>query len=128
MGQMMLGIGVFLVTGVPTGIFGGKRKKDAKPVKSSRVITFGRIVTAGGEQFVFRPDHFDYTGLGGKKQINAGANFRALLGELARLSSARLNFGARLLLENRSITFANYTCLHDFETELLWLHNAANNP
>lgn len=128
MGQMMIGLGVFLVTGVPTGMFGGKKKKkDAKPEKTSRVITFGRIVTAAGEQFVFRPDHFDYAGLGEKKQMNAGLNFRALLGELARGSSARLNFGARLLLQNRSITFANYTGLHDFETELLWLCNAASD-
>jgi hypothetical protein len=35
-----------------------------------------------------------------------------------------LNFGARLLLDNRSLTFANYSSLHDFETELLWLMNA----
>ena len=48
---MMMGLGVFLVTGIPTGIFGGKKKKDAKLVKSSRVITFGRIVTTVGEQF-----------------------------------------------------------------------------
>ena len=45
-----------------------------------------------------------------------------LLGELAGLTSAKLNFGARLLLEKRSLTFANYA-LHDFETELLWLVN-----
>ncbi len=124
MGKMMLGLGVFLVTGVPVGIFGGgKKKKDAQPVKSSRTITFGRIVTRSGEQFAFSPDHFDFSGLGEKKQMNAGANFRVLLGEFARLTPAQLNFGARLLLDNRSLTFANYTSLHDFETELLWLMN-----
>jgi hypothetical protein len=36
-----------------------------------------------------------------------------------------VNLGARLVLENRSMTLANYTGLHDFETELLWLMNAA---
>jgi hypothetical protein len=126
MGQMMMGLGVFMLTGIPTGIFGGgKKKKEAKPVKSKRTITFGRIVINSGEQFAFSPEHFDFSGLGEKKQMNAAANFRAFLGEFARLTPARLNFGARLLLENRSLTFANYTSLHDFETELLWLMNVS---
>jgi hypothetical protein len=123
-GKMMMGLGVFMVTGIPSGIFGGKKKKETKPVKSKRTITFGRIVTNSGEQFAFSPDHFDFSGLGEKKQMNAAANFRAFLGEFGRLTPARLNFGARLLLDNRSLTFANYTGLHDFETELLWLMNA----
>jgi hypothetical protein len=88
------------------------------------VITFGRIVTTAGEQFAFSPDHFDFTGLAEKKQINAGANFRAFLGELSGRTAARLNLGARLVLENRSLTLANYGGLHDFETELLWMYNA----
>lgn len=125
-GKMMMGLGIFLVTGMPVGIFGGGKKKgkDAKPVKSSRVITFGRLVTTRGEQFAFSPDHFDFSGLGAKKQMNAGANFRVLLAELAQRAPAKSNLGARLLLENRSLTFANYSGVHDFETELLWLMNA----
>ena len=123
MGKMMMGLGVFLVTGIPMGLFGDK-KKDAKPVKSSRVITFGRIVTAAGEQFAFGPEHFDFSGLAEKKQMNTAANFRVMLDEWARRAQARVNLGARLLLENRSLAFANYTGLHDFETELLWLMNA----
>jgi hypothetical protein len=90
------------------------------------VITFGRIVTTGGEQFAFSPEHFDFSGLGAKKQLNATANFRVLLGEFARLTTAKLNLGARLLVENRAVTFANYTSLHDFETELLWLMNVGS--
>jgi hypothetical protein len=125
MGKMMMGLGVFLVTGIPTGIFGGGKKKEAKPVKSSRIITFGRIVTTAGEQFAFGLDHFDFSGLAEKKQMNTAANFRVLLDEFARLSHAKVNFGARLLLENRSMALANYTGLHDFETELLWLINTA---
>lgn len=125
MGKMMIGLGVFLVTGMPMGLFGGG-KKEAKPVKSSRMITFGRIVTTAGEQFAFGPDHFDFSGLAEKKQMNTAANFRALLGEFARLSQAKVNWGARLLLENRSMTLANYAGLHDFETELLWLMNTPN--
>jgi len=125
-GQMMMGLGVFMITGIPTGLFGGgKKKKEAKPMKSKRTITFGRVVANSGEQFAFSPDHFDFSGLGEKKQMNASANFRAFLDEFARLTPARLNFGARLLLENRSLTFANYTSLHDFETELLWLMNVS---
>jgi hypothetical protein len=126
MGKMMMGLGVFMVTGMPMGLFGDgkkKKKKDAKPIKSSRVITFGRIVTTGGEQLAFSPEHFDFSGLGAKKQMNAGANFRVFLSEFARASSAKLNLGARLLLDNRSLTAANYAGLHDFETELLWILN-----
>jgi hypothetical protein len=126
LGQMMMGLGVFMVTGLPMGMFGGGKKKEVKPVKSSRVITFARIVTRAGQQFAFSPEHFDFSGLGEKKQMNAAGNFRALLGEFARASSAKINLGARLLLDNRSITFANYAGLHDFETELLWLMNAPN--
>jgi hypothetical protein len=123
---MMIGLGVFMVTGIPPGMLGGgkkKKKKEEKPVKSVRVITFGRIVTTGGEQFSFTPDHFDFAGLAEKKQINATGNYRVFLGELAGHSARQVNLGARLLLANQSLTFANYTGLHDFETELLWLHN-----
>ena len=126
MGTMMLGMGVVLVTGIPPGLLGGggkKKKKDAKPEKTTRTITFGRIVTTGGEQFAFSPEHFDFSCLGAKKQLNTAANFRVLLGELASLTSAKVNLGARLLLDNRSLTYANYTGPHDFETELLWLLN-----
>jgi hypothetical protein len=91
------------------------------------MITFGRIVVRSGEQFAFSPDHFDFSGLGDRKRMTAAANFRAFLGELLVLTPARLNFGARLLLENRSLTFANYSGLHDFETELLWLMNVGDS-
>ena len=128
LGKMMMGVGVFLLTGIPPGLLGGgdkkKKKKDEKPLKTTRMITFGRIVTTAGDQFVFSPEHFDYSGLGAKKQLNTAANFRVLLGEVARASSAKLNLGARLLFDNRSITFANYNGPHDFETELLWLLNS----
>jgi hypothetical protein len=126
MAGMMMGLGVFMVTGVPLGLFGGGKKKEEKPAKSTRVITFGRIVTTAGEQFAFSPDHFDFAGLAEKKQINAGANFRAFLSELSGRTTARLNLGARLLIENRSLTFANYGGLHDFESELLWMYNAGS--
>ncbi|HUJ11497.1 MAG TPA: hypothetical protein VL171_15900 [Verrucomicrobiae bacterium] len=124
-GKLMMGLGIFMVTGIPMGIFGGgkKKKKETKPVKSSRVITFGRIVSKSGAQFAFSPDHFDFSGLGDQKQMNAAANLRLFLAELAQRTSAKLNVGTRLLLGNRSLTFANYTGLQDFETELLWLMN-----
>jgi hypothetical protein len=126
MATMMVGVGMFMLTGLPPGLFGGgkKKKKDEKLAKTVRVITFGRIVTTGGEQFAFSPDHFDFTGLAEKKQINAAGNFRAFVGELTGHSTARVNLGARLLVESRSLTFANYGGLHDFETELLWMFNA----
>jgi hypothetical protein len=127
-GTMLLGMGVFLATGIPPGLLSGggkKKKKEAKPEKTTRTITFGRIVTTTGDQFVLRPEHFDFAGLAEKKQLNTGANFRVLLAELASLTSAKVNLGARLLLDNRSLTFANYSGPHDFETELLWLLNAS---
>jgi hypothetical protein len=129
MAGMLMGVGVFMVTGIPPGMLGGgkKKKKDEKPAKTVRVITFARIVTTGGEQFAFSPDHFDFTCLAERKQINAAANFRAVLGELSSRSSAQVNLGARLLLDNRSLTFANYGGLHDFETELLWMYNVASD-
>jgi hypothetical protein len=126
-GAMLLGMGVFLATGIPPGLLGGggkKKKKEAKPEKTTRTLTFGRIVTTTGEQFVFRPEHFDFAGLADKKQLNTSANFRVLLAELASLTSAKVNLGARLLLDKRSLTYANNTGPHDFETELLWLLNA----
>lgn len=126
-GAMLLGMGVFLATGIPPGLLGGggkKKKKEAKPEKTTRTITFGRIVTTNGDQFVFRPEHFDFAGLAEKKQLNMAANFRVLLAELIALTSAKANLGARLLLNNRSLTYANYAGPHDFETELLWLLNA----
>ena len=124
-GKMLTGLGVFLVTGIPMNLFGGgkKKAKEAKPAKSSRLITFGRIVTRAGEQFAFSPDHFDFSGLGDKKQMHASANFRAFLADLSERTSAKLNLGAQLLLGNRSVSFANYSGVHDFETELLWLMN-----
>jgi hypothetical protein len=129
MAGMMMGVGVFMVTGIPPGLLGGgkKKKKNEKPVKTVRVITFGRMVTTAGEQFAFSPDHFDFAGLAEKKQINAAANFRAFLGELSSHSTSQVNLGARLLLENRSLTFANYGGLNDFETELQWMYNVASD-
>lgn len=127
MGKMMAGLGVFMVTGIPMGLFGGGKKKDAQPVKSNRLLTFGRIVTTAGEQFAFSSDHFDFSGLGDKKQMNTAANFRTLFAELSQLTPAKLNFGARFVLNKQSLTLANYTGLHDCETELLWMHNVAIN-
>ena len=66
-------------------------------------------------------------GWGRRNRSTPPGNFRAFLGELASHSTAQVNLGARLLLENRSLTFANYGGLNDFETELLWMHNAASN-
>ena len=106
------------------GMFGGRKSKEVKQTKSSHLITFGRFVTTSGEQFAFNPDHFDFSGLGALKQLNASLNYRAFIAELARLSAARLNMGARFVLENKTLTLANYQGFHDFETELLWSVNA----
>ncbi len=129
-GAMLLGMGIFLATGIPPGLLGGgnkKKKKEEKPVKSTRTITFARVVTTAGEQFALSPEHFDFSGLGAKKQLNTASNFRVLLGELAGLTSAKVNRGACLLLDNRSLSFANYSGPHDFETELLWLMNSTTS-
>ena len=122
-GKMMMGLGVFMVTGIPLGMFGGKKKEEKKPVTSNRLVTFGRVIASEGEQFAFSVDHFDFSGLGERKLMNTAANYRVFFEELSQRTSAKLNFGARFVLHKRSLTLANYTCLNDFETELLWMHN-----
>ncbi len=124
-GKMLMGLGVFMVTGVPMGLFGRKDKKKTKPVKSTRLITFGSVITRQGEQFAFSPDKFDFSGLDAQKQLNAAGNFHAFIAELKRRTSARLNLGAQFVLANKSLTLANYQGLRDYETELLWLFNTA---
>jgi hypothetical protein len=123
-GRMLIGLGIFAVTGLPVGLFGGrKEKKSVKPVKATRLITFGCLITRRGEEFAFSPDQFDFAGLGAGKQLNASANFREFVAELKQRTSARFNIGAQFLLAGKSLTFANYQSLHDFETELLWMLN-----
>jgi hypothetical protein len=126
MGSVMFGLGLFAVTGIPpTGLFGkDKKKKDEKPAKSTRLISFGSVLTRHGEQFAFNPEKFDFGGLGANKQLSTAGNFRAFVAELKNQSPVRLNLGARFMLENKSMTLANYQGLHDFETELLWLFNS----
>ncbi len=123
-GKMLMGLGVFMVTGMPMGLFGGKDKKETKPVKSTRLITFGSVITRQGEQFAFSPDKFDFSRLGAQKQLNTAANFHALIAEFKQRTPARLNLGAQLVLANKSLTLANYQGLRDYETELLWMLNA----
>ena len=82
----LIGIGVFLVTGIPMGLFGGKKKKEARPVKTNRLITFAQLITAQGESYFMDPEHFDFSGLGPRKQVNASLNFRTFVSEFARLN------------------------------------------
>jgi hypothetical protein len=126
-GAQLIGVGLFLMTGFTTpGLFGGsKPSKEEKPAKRNRTITFGQLVTAGGDILCFAPEHFDFSGLGAQKLVNASLNFRLLVSEFARLSAARANLGARCLLGNQSIALAGYQSVKDFETELLWLLNAS---
>lgn len=121
-GRMLMGLGVFAVTGLPTGLLGG-RKEQPQVKKTTRLITFGCILTRQGEQLAFSPDKFDFAGLSTAKQLSTTANFRVLVQLVQGMSSARLNLGAQYLLENKSLTLANYQSLEDFETELLWLLN-----
>ncbi len=120
----LIGIGVFLMTGIPMGLFRGKKKED-KPVKTNRLITFAQLITTRGESFFMDPERFDFSGLGPQKQVNASLNFRTFISEFARLTPARLNLGARYILDNKAVTAANYHSLKDFDTELLWMVNTA---
>ena len=124
----MIGLGIFLTTGIPVGMFRGRQPKNKKPVKATRFISFGQIVTTRGESFFGNPEHFDFSCLGEKKQVNASLNFRFFIAWFAERSSARLNLGARCVLGNKSLSLANYQSLHDFETELLWMINTAGSP
>jgi hypothetical protein len=121
-GQVMLGMGIFMATGIPMGPLRGK-KKETKPVKSNRWITFGSLITRQGDQFAMAFDHFNFAGLGAKKQLQTTANLRVLIGELQQRTPARLNLGARFVLAGKSLSLANYAGLADYETELLWLFN-----
>jgi len=118
----LAGLGVFLVTGIPVGLF-GRRQEAPQPRKKTQLVTFAQIVTSGGESFFLNPEHFDFSGLGPLKQVNASLNFRVLLAELVRRSGAAINHGARFLLERKSLTLANYQSVGDFETELAWMLN-----
>jgi hypothetical protein len=118
----MLKLGVFLATGIPVGLFGNK-KQSAAPKKTTHLVTFSQIITTAGDSFFFDPNRFDFSGLGPLKQLNQSANFHTLIAELARRTSARLNLGARFVLERKSLTLANYHSLNDFETELTWMLN-----
>jgi hypothetical protein len=118
----MLKLGVFLATGIPVGLFGNKKQAVA-PKRTTHLVTFGQIITTAGDSFFFDPDRFDFSGLGPLTQLNRSANFHALIAELARRTSARLNLGARFVLERKSLTLANYQSVHDFETELTWMLN-----
>jgi hypothetical protein len=126
-GAQLIGIGLFLMTGMVTrGLFGGsKPSKEEKKAKTNRTISFGQLVTAGGDFLCFDPEHFDFSGLGGRKQVNASLNFRLLVSDFARLSAARTNLGARCVLGNQSLSLAGYQGVKDFETEMLWLLNTA---
>jgi hypothetical protein len=118
----MVGLGIFLVTGLPVGLMGGK-KKEAKPVKTSRFITFGELITRAGAAWYFNPESFDFAGLGAAKQLNVAGNFRELITAVGQASPARLNHGAALLRDHKPLTLANYQTLHDFETEISWMLN-----
>ena len=102
-------------------------EEEAKPEKTTRTITFGRIVTTAGEQFALSvPEHFDFSGFGRRKAIEhrrqlPRAPRRVGASDLRRESETS---GARLPLENRSLTYANYSAPTTFETELLWLMNS----
>jgi hypothetical protein len=120
----MLKLGVFLATGIPVGLFGGK-EKAAAPKKTTHLVTFGQIITTAGDSFFFDANRFDFSGLGPLKQLNWSANFHTLITELARRTSARLNLGARFVLERKSLMLANYHSVHDFETELTWMLNTS---
>jgi hypothetical protein len=119
----MIGLGIFLVTGIPVGIFGGGRKAEAKPAKSIKLISFGQMITSQNESFFFNPEHFDFSGLDAAKEVNATRNYRTFVALLAARSRARLNLGGRCILARQSLSAANYQSLHDFETELLWMLN-----
>lgn len=118
----MVGIGVFLLTGLPSGLLGNRKKKEVREVRS-QFVSFGQIITTRLESFFFNPEHFNFSGLGANKQLNTSLNYRTFFAEFARLSPARLNLGARLLLDRKSLALASYQRTRDFELELKWILN-----
>jgi hypothetical protein len=126
-GKMMLGLGVFLTTGIPMGLFGGK-KPEVQTIKSNRWLTFASVVTRQGQQFAIALDHVSFNGLGAKRQLQAIVNFRILITELQQRTPAQLNYGARFVLASQSLSLANYTSVTDYENELSWMFNASLLP
>lgn len=121
-GSHLVSLGVFLVTGIPAGLFGGKKQVESKK-KVTQFIIFAQIITTTGDSFFISPDHFDFSGLGPLKQLNASLNFRSLIADWTQRSSARTNYGARFVLDRKSLTLANHQSVSDLETELLWMLN-----
>ncbi len=122
----MVGLGIFLFTGMPVGIFGGKKKQEESPEsRSHEFIKFAQLITTSGKSFVFKPSSFNFTGLGPLKQLNMSLNFQVMVSELLKLSSAMPNLGARLLQDKKPLSAANYAGIRDFETELRWMVNVA---
>ena len=72
-GAMLLGMGVFLAAAFRQACWAAvarKRRRKRNPRKSPAPSPLDGSSRPPGEQFVFRPEHFDFAGLADKKQLN----------------------------------------------------------
>lgn len=118
-GKRIVGIGILLATGIPTGL--GKSKESQKTVAETEWVLFLDIFGGGGRWRVV-PSGFDFSGLGPEKGSVGPDNLRRLLALLHRRSpSALLNRGARFWLEGRPLNTAGYDEPSDVDQESRWL-------
>ena len=118
-GKRIVGIGILLATGIPTGL--GKSKESQKTVAETEWVLFLDIFGGGGRWRVV-PAGFDFSGLGAEKGAVGPDNLRRLLVLLHRLApSALLNRGARYWLDGRPLNTAGYDEMSDVDQESRWL-------
>jgi hypothetical protein len=119
-GEKAARIGLTLVTGIPLG--GGSKKEVIKKVESTDLLFFVDLLLEGpSERMRVDAARFDFSCLGAAMGFGALENLRRLLAALAALRpQARLNRGARILLENKPVREMGYESLADLEREQRW--------
>jgi hypothetical protein len=120
-GQRALGIGITLATGLPPSLFGvGGKKKVEKRIESSELLYFADVY-AGTPLRRWRLDYqrFDYSCLGEQKGYDTTGNFRKVLQQLSA-GAAKLNVGARGILNGTPVRTMGYDSIEDLEREARW--------
>ncbi len=120
--QRAIGLGITMMTGMPTGI--GKAKKEVqKNVESTELVFFLDLVLSDPmERLRIDAQDFDFSCLGAKKGYSAIVNFRQLLYDLSDASRGAVrNRGTTILLEQRPVREMGYESLSDLDRESRWL-------
>lgn len=119
-GEKAARIGLTLATGLPMGL--GKSKEVEKRVESSDLLFFSDLIVVEPlARLRIDAQRFDYSVLGGAMGLSTLENFKRVLAALrARVPGARLNRGARILLENKAVREMGYDSIDVVERETRW--------